>query len=110
MTGMKRLPSNARHTTWDSGLSTVPLKHVPIGPQDPFRGHNLAVSGPSTCEYVKSRPWFAKTGVYFYLNGPAIELSKGQMGNLSVWKTSPFCIDVTTGLGERVPQHGRSYP
>jgi hypothetical protein len=41
-TGMKCLPTNPRRATWDADLSTAPLKGVPIGSQDPFRGRNPA--------------------------------------------------------------------
>jgi hypothetical protein len=45
-TGMKCLPTNSRGGAWDADLSTAPLKGVPIGSQDLFRGRNPAVSGP----------------------------------------------------------------
>jgi hypothetical protein len=60
-TGMKRLPSNTRRTTWDAGLSTVPLKRVSICPQDPFRAATPQSRAPLTREYGKSCAWFAKT-------------------------------------------------
>jgi hypothetical protein len=52
---MKCLPTNSRGGALDADLPTVSLKRFPIGPQDLIRGRNPEVSGPSTCEYAKSR-------------------------------------------------------
>ncbi len=81
-TGMKRLPANSRGGAWDADLSTAPLKGVPIGSQDLFRGRNPAVSGPILANTPDLVTCFAETAVQSHSNGPAMALGKGQMGNV----------------------------
>ena len=52
MTGMKCLPANSRSEAWDADLSTAPLKGVPIGSQDLFRGGNRPFRALSGDDYA----------------------------------------------------------
>ncbi len=79
---MRRLPTDSRGGAWDADLSTAPLKGVPIGSQDLFRGRNRPFRALSGGDYARLVTCFAETAVHLHSNGPAMAPGKGQMGNV----------------------------
>ncbi len=79
---MKCLPTNSRRGTSDIDLRPASPKHVPTGPKTPLGVTIRPFRALSGGDYARLVTCFADTAVQLHLNGPAMALGKGQMGNV----------------------------